>query len=99
MKTISIEMPLVKRCDAEKCGFNKNNGCHAKAITIGDYTNPGCDTFMESPKHSEESIRIAGVGACKVIGCEYNTDFECFAESITVGPIEGKINCQTYKAG
>jgi len=59
METISIEMPLVKRCDAEKCGFNKNNGCHAKAITIGDYTNP---------------------------------DFECFAESITVGLIEGKIN-------
>ncbi len=30
MKTISIEMPLVKRCDAEKCGFNKNNDYHVQ---------------------------------------------------------------------
>jgi hypothetical protein len=97
MEKLSIEMPLVKSCNVENCGFNKNNNCHAKAITIGDYTNPGCDTFMNSEEHAQESVRIAGVGACKVSGCKYNKDFECYAENISVSFKKGKINCQTYR--
>jgi hypothetical protein len=97
MEKISIEMPLVKKCDVQNCGFNQGNNCHAKAITVGDGTNPGCDTFMDSQRHTIERTRIAGVGACKVSGCQYNSDFECVADNITVGFVEGKVNCQTYR--
>ncbi len=96
MQKISVEMPLVKRCDAAKCGFNVNSSCHAKAITVGDNTNPACDTFMDSVMHAQENKRIAGVGACKVSGCKYNNDYECFAEGITVGVVDEKVKCQTY---
>lgn len=96
MEKISVEMPLVKRCDVGECGYNKENSCHAKAITIGDYSNPGCDTFLDSQNHTQEGKRIAGVGACKVSGCKFNVDFECSADNITVGFVGDKINCQTY---
>ena len=46
MKHIQIIMPEVKECSAQSCGFNKNSGCHARAITIGDNEVPGCDTFF-----------------------------------------------------
>lgn len=96
MEKLIIEMPIVKKCDVKDCGFNANSSCHAKAITIGDFDNPGCDTFMNSSHHAKESKRIAGVGACKVSGCKYNRDFECNADSIVVGFNSDKINCKTY---
>jgi hypothetical protein len=52
MQKFSIEMPLVKKCDVLKCGYNVNSSCHAKAITIGDNVNPECDTFLNSSKHA-----------------------------------------------
>ena|SRR3990167_2812242 len=96
MKKVTIEMPLVSRCDVSRCGYNVNSSCHAKAITVGDYTNPGCDTFLDGSEHSKETKRIAGVGACKVVNCKYNEDFECTAENIIVGFAKKKINCLTY---
>ncbi len=96
MEKFIIEMPLVKKCDAQNCGFNVIKNCHAKAITIGDNSNPGCDTFMDSTRHTHESKRLAGVGACKVIGCKFNRDYECTTENITVGLIDGEVKCRTY---
>jgi hypothetical protein len=96
MKTISVEMPLVKKCDVSNCGYNQNDTCHAKAITIGDHSNPGCDTFLDSQTHIHEKKRIAGVGACKVSSCFHNVDFNCSAHMIDVGYAEDKINCLTF---
>lgn len=95
-KTNSLEMPEVKKCDVKNCGYNSNSSCHAKAITVGDYSNPGCDTFLGVEKHTKESKRVAGVGACKVSECKYNNDYECEANNIRVGMKEGKINCLTF---
>ncbi len=97
-KTNPLEMPEVKRCDANDCGYNLNSNCHAKAITIGDYSNPGCDTFMGIHRHTKEIKRIAGVGACKVSDCKFNDDYECIAQDISVGFKEGKVNCLTFTA-
>lgn len=97
MKKMKIEMPLVKACDMEKCGFNSRRQCHAKAITIGDGRNPGCDTFFDSPSHSQ-GLQVAGVGACKVSDCVYNDDFECSADNISVGMKDGSVKCQTFLA-
>lgn len=96
MEKLLVEMPLVKKCDAQNCGFNGQKNCHAKAITIGDGTNPGCDTFMETKTHTRESKRIAGVGACKVSGCKFNNDYECTSNNISVGIVDGEIKCRTY---
>ncbi|MFP5387504.1 MAG: DUF1540 domain-containing protein [Bacteriovoracia bacterium] len=96
MEKLTIEMPKVEQCDVNECGFNVDNNCHAKAITIGDYSNPGCDTFMDTDQHTNESVRIAGVGACKVNSCKFNEDYECMAQNIAVGFNKGKVNCLTF---
>lgn len=98
MEKLIIEMPLVSECSIKKCAYNVNSGCHAKAITIGDIQNPGCDTFFPSEKHSEATKRIAGVGACKVSSCRHNKNFECTTENISVGYDQNKANCLTYSA-
>lgn len=95
-KQVDLEMPEVKACDVQNCGYNVNCNCHAKAITVGDGSNPGCDTFMGMSGHIKETKRIAGVGACKVDECKFNEDFECSARNITVGFKNGKVNCLTF---
>lgn len=98
VEKVSLEMPLVKNCSATECAYNRNQNCHAKAITVGDTITPHCDTFFNSNTHNKETKRIAGVGACKVSGCQYNNDFECTASGIMVGPNQGSVNCLTYRA-
>ncbi len=97
MNKITIEMPIVSKCEVDHCGYNLNQICHAKAITIGDNSNPGCDTFFLTEGHSKETKRHAGVGACKVNLCQYNKDFECNASTINVGFTQNKINCLTFE--
>lgn len=96
MKPLTIEMPVVSVCEATQCAYNVNRGCHAKAITVGDGSNPDCDTFFASMQHNKEARRQAGVGACKVTGCKFNRDFECNADSIQVGFADQKVNCLTF---
>ena len=98
MGQVLTEMQMVSKCDIKNCGYNVSNNCHAKAITIGDDENPGCDTFFQTKSHSRELKRIAGVGACKISGCQYNNDFECTADSVSVGIADGKINCLTFSS-
>ncbi len=95
---ITVEMPLIKKCDATECVYNARSACHAKAITIGDSTKPNCDTFMNGAGHIMNSGIKAGVGACKVSGCTYNSDFECSAESINISQQGGTIHCMTFVA-
>lgn len=95
---MTIEMPQVSACSATECAYNVNDQCHARAITVGDGTHPGCDTFIGSDRHTRDSQRTAGVGACKVTGCSHNDDFECMADSIDVGIRGGSVDCLTYHA-
>ena len=97
---MTIEMPQVNGCTVSECAYNLNDKCHARAITIGDGVHPGCDTaFLRSPAHTHDKKRIAGVGACKVVGCSFNNDLECTADSISVGLVNKQINCMTYSEG
>lgn len=96
---ITIDIPAVEECSISDCAYNMNDKCHAKAITIGDGMHPGCDTsFMKSEKHAKNTTIMAGVGACKVAACSFNSDFECSANSITVGMKDDSINCLTFSA-
>lgn len=97
MKKVIAEMPIVSQCDITKCSFNMDRSCHAKAITIGDGSNPGCDTYFINSIHTRDKKRAAGVGACKVSDCKFNNVFECFADHIEVGILENEINCLTFE--
>jgi len=93
---VTNEMSPVRQCGVTNCAYNVTRSCHAKAITVGDSDNPGCDTFFEHKGHNRETLRIAGVGACKVASCKFNDDFECTAESINIGRAGIGANCLTY---
>lgn len=95
---MTIEMPMVSECAATECAYNVNACCHARAITVGDGTHPGCDTYMSASDHTREAQRMAGVGACKVTACSHNDDFECMAESIDVGLQGGTVRCLTFSS-
>jgi len=44
VKTV-IEMPKVSQCEGAGCVYNSQKHCHAKAITVGDFQSPECDTY------------------------------------------------------
>jgi hypothetical protein len=95
---MTIDMPLVSGCKVNECAYNVDQGCHARAITIGDGVHAGCDTFLNVSAHTRDEHRVAGVGACKVTSCAHNDDFECTAEDVSVGFIGDRINCLTFTA-
>ena len=94
MITKTIEMPEVSRCDASVCAYNSDNGCRARAITIGDGTFPGCDTFLGSGRVG--ATEVGGVGACKVAGCKHNAEFACQADAIIIATAGAPPACQTF---
>jgi hypothetical protein len=95
---ITLDMPMIDACDVSACSYNLNAACHAKAITIGDGASPGCDTYLHASQHVHNTTLRAGVGACKVGGCQFNSDFECGAGSIRVGGRGEGVFCMTYRA-
>jgi len=95
---MTINMPFVKSCTINECAYNKNEVCHARAITIGDGIHPGCDTSFLGIKTRTRANGVAGVGACKVTNCKFNSDLECDADSIAVSMKNNTIQCMTYTA-
>lgn len=98
MVKICIEMPVISECSATECAYNHDKACQARAITVGDGINPGCDTFLEGSQHAMPSMDSAGIGACKITGCKFNESLECMTESIMVGHVQNKVNCMTFSA-
>lgn len=95
---MAMKMPKVMECEVENCAYNANKGCHALAITVGDPEGePSCDTFFTAEKPGGVKDMTAGVGACKLGECKFNKDFECSADSITVGWQRGQADCMTYE--
>lgn len=95
---MTIEMPIVSECAVRECAYNVNEGCHARAITIGDGVHPGCDTYLGASAHTRNSKQTAGVGACKVGGCRHNDDYECGCDSIHVGYEKHMACCMSFEA-
>ncbi len=96
MNKICLEMPPVTKCMASECAYNVDRNCHARAITIGDATRPGCDTFLKGSAHIRKAQQIAGIGACKTSSCKFNDDLECMADNVQVGMIQSEANCTTF---
>lgn len=93
--TDMLEMPRVHECTVTGCGYNAHEGCHAFAITIGQQ-NANCATFFDTSAKGGLDKVIAQVGACKRVDCRHNSDFECRAPAIRVGPGQDAADCQTY---
>lgn len=97
---MGMKMPDVTECSAESCAYNKGMECHAIAITVGEPAgDPACDTFFEAEQHGGVDDMTAGVGACKLSDCSFNTNYECSASSITVGMMDGQADCMTFVQG
>ena len=95
---MTVEMPCIRTCSMTECAYNHDQSCHARAITIGDGTHPGCDTFFKCGSHCGAN-HMAGVGACKVACCKHNTDLECQASEIMVGMDQRGAVCSTFTTG
>ncbi len=92
-----MDMPKVKQCDITNCSYNEGGMCHALAITVGDGKNPHCDTFCDAGHKGGDSESTAGVGACKVESCIFNTSLECQASGIKVGKRQNDVDCLTFR--
>ncbi len=99
MKHMTIIMPLIKNCSVSECGFNLHDSCHAKAITIGNNNIPSCNTYFQVSdiaEHTKAEGHHAGVGACKLTSCKFNTNYACVADEVLVSKPFEKANCMTY---
>lgn len=92
-----MEMPVVQECVVEDCTYNRDNACHALAITVGDARHARCDTFFTASTKGGDPATTGRVGACKVSSCRHNEQFECRAPGITVGYVENEVDCMTFE--
>jgi hypothetical protein len=93
---LNIEMSRVVECEVTRCAYNREQNCHARAITVGNGVHPACDTFYPAAPPTTDLEGVAGVGACKVSACQYNRDLECDADEIRIGKHEAHADCMTF---
>ncbi|HAJ57297.1 MAG TPA: DUF1540 domain-containing protein [Candidatus Omnitrophica bacterium] len=94
---MSIQMPSILDCNASNCAYNRDEKCHAIAITVGGGACPLCDTSWMSPKKGGMPDVSGGVGACKVESCQFNRSLECGAEGIHIKLHASHADCGTFK--
>jgi hypothetical protein len=94
VEVIAMKMPEVETCDVTECYYNRDNMCHANAITVGSPC-PRCDTYIKSPEHSIPAD-IGLVGACHESDCKFNQQLSCQAPGIHVGHHMEHADCKTY---
>jgi hypothetical protein len=92
-----MDMSKISKCGVNACAYNKDQRCHALAITIGDANNPRCDTFFSSGSKGGDATSIGKVGACKVSVCKHNESLECSAGQIEVGTKQNTAYCLTFE--
>ncbi|MET9020778.1 DUF1540 domain-containing protein [Actinopolymorpha sp. NPDC004070] len=92
-----MDMPVVRNCAADACAYNRDQACHALAITIGDSQMAACDTFFGIPRKGGSPMPAGQVGACKMDDCTHNVDLECQAPDISIGRMRDSAECMTYQ--
>ncbi|MFV0451287.1 MAG: DUF1540 domain-containing protein [Propioniciclava sp.] len=95
---MTMTLPLVQSCSATTCGYN-HDGCHAFAITVRA-EDSACGTFAPLTPKGGMDTGTAVIGACTRTDCAHNSELECSADSVVVGPgPDGSAaNCATYLA-
>lgn len=94
-----MELPIITKCVVDACAYNRDETCHAPAITVGDTHAmvAHCDTFFVAPAKGGDPSETGRVGACKTSDCTHNENFTCHARSITVGFQLNGVDCLTYQ--
>jgi len=92
-----MKMSKVIKCEVSDCAYNMDTCCHTMAITVGDADSPRCDTFCEGSMKGGDASCLAGVGACKMSSCMYNTNLECGAPQISVAYKKQEPDCLTFE--
>lgn len=92
-----MDMSRIAKCTVEQCAYNREQQCHALAITVGDEKTPLCDTFLPSQQKGGDAANTGKVGACKVSMCRYNESLECNAGKIEVGTRQNTAYCLTFE--
>ncbi len=93
-----MAMSKITKCEMASCDYNIDNTCHATAITIGDGERPACSTFCRfMTKNKREDLGAAGVGACRVSSCIYNSYMRCQAADISIGCTQNRPQCAMYR--
>jgi hypothetical protein len=100
---MTMNMPRIRDCATNNCGFNMNNQCRAMAINVG-YPDPSCkdakpfcDAYFESEKKGGADVR-SGVDTCQQSNCAFNRESVCTSEGINVAIHGGRAICSTFKA-
>jgi hypothetical protein len=93
---MGMKMPKISNCNMAACSYNKEDQCHAIAITVGDMKMPKCDTFLAAQHKGGDPGSVGSVGACKDEECNFNQMFECTAENINVGMHQDHAECDTF---
>ncbi|OII61242.1 hypothetical protein BJP40_06875 [Streptomyces sp. CC53] len=92
-----MDMPVISECSVDDCAYNREQACHALAITVGDTHKAHCDTFFTSASKGGDPDTTGRVGACKVANCRHNARYECQAPGITVGYVQHEVDCLTFE--
>jgi hypothetical protein len=90
-------MPQVKNCTLGECYYNREEICHANAITIGS-DHQMCDTFIADADRHGTPADIGRVGACHQSDCHFNEERSCGAGSINVDYHQEHGDCVTFEA-
>jgi hypothetical protein len=94
--TKNNRIPEIERCEAIACTYNRGGKCHTVAINVGDFE-LWCDTFFASVEKGGKDDQNAGVGACKVSNCSFNSAFECTRSFIQVKMISNHPVCGSFQ--
>jgi len=92
-----MRMPSVMKCEMAACAYNKDEMCHALAITVGGHGCPECDTMIQEKMEAGDPDAMGSVGACKVSACVHNMKLECAADSIVVRRAGNSAACRMYE--
>lgn len=92
-----MDMSKIARCSVEQCSYNRDQQCHALAITVGDNDDPKCDTFLPAGTKGGDESATGKVGACKVRVCRFNESLSCNAGQIEVGTRQNVAYCLTFE--
>jgi hypothetical protein len=89
-------VPQVLDCKVKSCSYNKDATCHTMAITIGQGSDPMCDTFTNMPICGGVKEAKTFVGACKMSDCAHNENLECGARGVHVAMKHNQPDCMTF---
>jgi hypothetical protein len=92
---MDAKISKIKDCSVEYCSYNKEQKCHAIAVTIGG-PEPLCDTYADLEEKGG-AADMAEVGACKVTRCAFNKSLECAKNEIDVGMYDNRVECISFR--